>query len=506
MVSNFLANKFKIDSMTAFAVSSLLIGYVNKETIDFRLGTMAIVVAIFVWIGYAYIYPYLCKKKSQMSNHTSLNVYGFQWLATIVDYMKHNPKFFQVTAYQCGSDGPYPSVNNLTIPAIDCVTEINDTKFNVRGTLIPRVWKKQINKDNIQEDVYIELKTNDSSALEYFNLISKELEVKRAGNNRLTCTYLRVDKSTNGNYQNNESLIYDGVKDSDQERYDKYMKSFFSSAKTNIWNFVSHVHFHPEFFYSKGQMPCVNYLFYGPPGTGKSNLAYRLAIATGRHLVNLNLLDFIYSKAHVFQLLMNPYVSGRGRRARECIILMEEFDNTLRELVEREKRSRSVKKFFRAPAYFPGSESESSDSESSESESGSEKKKKSEKEPMIKAGDSSTLCLGDLLEILQGAVPIDGLIVIATTNNYKYIRETLPALVRPGRLTPVLIDYLDWETLQELAVYYFGERLEMEEIKIKYPTSGLVELAISCTFEKNPKEQFEKRLRELARISDTSSD
>jgi hypothetical protein len=103
---------------------------------------------------------------------------------------------------------------------------------------------------------------------------------------------------------------------------------------------------------------------------------------------------------------------------------------------------------------------------------------------------SDVLRLSDLLELFQGPVPIKDRMIIATTNNYQNIKDTLPALFRAGRLTPLRFDNLDWQSFCELCQYYF-KALPTEEFDITMCTSGIIELV-----EKYPNpEDFEEFIR-----------
>lgn len=85
------------------------------------------------------------------------------------------------------------------------------------------------------------------------------------------------------------------------------------------------------------------------------------------------------------------------------------------------------------------------------------------------------------MELFQGAVPNTGGIIIATTNHYDKIKDALPALFRPGRLTPVLFDNLNWETLQSLTQFYFQTQLTCKPVdRVAVSTSQIVELAVKC--------------------------
>ena len=46
---------------------------------------------------------------------------------------------------------------------------------------------------------------------------------------------------------------------------------------------------HPEKFIVLGIDPPKGVLLYGPPGTGKSSFAYRIAKATNRHIISIDI-------------------------------------------------------------------------------------------------------------------------------------------------------------------------------------------------------------------------
>lgn len=49
---------------------------------------------------------------------------------------------------------------------------------------------------------------------------------------------------------------------------------------------------------------------------------------------------------------------------------------------------------------------------------------------------------------------------------FQIIKETIPELIRPGRLTPVKFDYLDNATLNEICQFYFKQNwVDKTEIK-----------------------------------------
>lgn len=135
------------------------------------------------------------------------------------------------------------------------------------------------------------------------------------------------------------------------------------------------------------------------------------------------------------------------------------------------------------------------------------KKKKSKKKGAEKGLNYSipdNISLQDLLEVLQGPVPVEQRIIIATTNDYEGIKDLCPALFRSGRLTPILFDNPSRQIIKEITEYYFKKELDITiPEKINAPTSEIIDLCLkSHTFD-NPYEFFTMNLKKI--ISSTSS-
>ena len=104
---------------------------------------------------------------------------------------------------------------------------------------------------------------------------------------------------------------------------------------------------------------------------------------------------------------------------------------------------------------------------------------------------SDEFCLKDLLSILQGPIPTEGRIIIATTNDFEGIQELCPELVRSGRMTPVLFDNIDNITFNEICNYYFQTNSTYNfEGKMKIPTSEVMELCLKCKINEESFESF----------------
>lgn len=110
---------------------------------------------------------------------------------------------------------------------------------------------------------------------------------------------------------------------------------------------------------------------------------------------------------------------------------------------------------------------------------------------------SNILRLSDLLELFQSPIPVKNRIIIATTNNFQRIKKAMPALFRAGRMTPIHFDNLNWDSLNELCMYYFQRAITTEPRCINIPTSQIIELAIKHVLTKKTFEEFEKELLSL---------
>ena len=262
-----------------------------------------------------------------------------------------------------------------------------------------------------------------------------------------------------------------------EEGYKKYLASYFSPIKNEIWKRVEKIHYNPQSIIDAGQIPNFNILAYGPPGSGKSTFAYRLAMTLNRHLISIDLSTCCDLPLHVvYSLFCQPYYGNRfnSTEPKKCIIILEEFDRAIFTLNQKQKKRDMM---FCLP-WMNNQKVEKENEKAEEKEEG-----------RIKNFD-----LGDLLELLQGPIPNSGGIIVATTNHYEKIKEILPALFRPGRLTPIKFDYLNWDSLQELSLFYFQKELTIPKIDcINIPTSKLIDLAMNNDFE-----TFQKELKILS--------
>ena len=104
-----------------------------------------------------------------------------------------------------------------------------------------------------------------------------------------------------------------------------------------------------------------------------------------------------------------------------------------------------------------------------------------------------------MLDLFQGAVPRDGFICVATTNNIKTINKLSPALTRPGRLTPIEFGYPNKKIIQEISNHFYNRDLDIElPEELKKPQSQIIEIVTKSKLDPQKGfEYFKKNMQEL---------
>ncbi len=268
-----------------------------------------------------------------------------------------------------------------------------------------------------------------------------------------------------------------------------------------------------------------NLILYGPPGTGKSGLIRMAALYLERHIISIDLKSMTKEKA--YQIFATPYINDSGSyRSKDVIIVLEEFDDSINYLYQKEKYRNAEKddmrfknKLNKITLFDKFDKTEDKEKENNckddkdgdgdgdgddmESDDDSNmsnmptisrfnKKNKFNKNKFgsilssskyFKYKDDKNIELKDLLALFQSCIPREGQIIIATTNHFESMYKKIPELFRPGRLTPFKVDFLNKETITELVKYYFDKESKDPEIDLDLPenhtipTSFLIEMA-----------------------------
>lgn len=224
--------------------------------------------------------------------------------------------------------------------------------------------------------------------------------------------------------------------------------SYFHPRRAEILMMIISVQFNKELLLSKSLSTSIGILAHGPPGCGKSLLGFKIARALKRMPISVDL-SAVDDMAAAYRLLYRFHIETANLDASDVVVLMDEFDEVVTRLDEREKELSSV------------SVSEPSST------------KNINKQP-------NRLTINGLLKLLQGPLPHDGSIKVATTNKFDEILNIREAIVRPGRLTPLLCTYPDKVVVDQMSNHFFGVPFDEDIPHLEgTPTSALTAMASS---------------------------
>lgn len=452
---------------------------------------------------------YYILKKFILNEYITIEICDQQSIDDFINYVQLNPDYYDIIVSMSYGDlnklgdlalyntkeknkSLWFSVKKDSIKKIfkkDTKIEFDDKFLNIKGYFTLKEKKKvaKNSKQDITREVFLKyievniIKTNQlKSPKKIFNKIIKYLDNDRY--RKTTLNYIKI-LTIDEDCMNHVVPFYTGKVKPLEEQETTFIKSLFHPLRDKLWALIKTSCVNPEFYQAKGQAGRVSLLLYGPPGTGKSTFAYRIAMCLYRHIISIDLRDCDRNK--LYQILQDPnktYCSSY----KDVVYLFEEFDISITELHKREKireeKSENYKNFmldFYNKEIFNISHTNKENVLKSLSEL---KKMKPTKE----------FSLRDLLEIFQGPVPFEGMIMIASTNKYDEIKSLCPELFRPGRMTPVHFGYIDKDTLQDISKYYFNAKVRgyIPE-RITIPTSQIIELAFESLHGRNTKEAFE---------------
>lgn len=474
--------------------------YINISYILYLSYICAFILIIaLVYYGYMYGYDYYDNYYDK-NNYVRIQISENEDIQIFTNYVELNSQFYglktdinlgeykslldlELYKLQDNSRMKYIREMNKMRIASNIKVKFNDKLLDEKGFFIWRTYTKSIqstvqktpNADatSTQRDAfidYLELYLEKPIKNNTIDIVKKIKEyVKNANNDHIKLNYIKIIKSSeddDDNEYNHVVNFFEGKKISFELNEKIHIDTLFHPEKDRLWSIIKNSILHPEFYKTKGQTARVSLLLYGPPGCGKSSFAYRIAMCLYRQIISLDLRDC--TRYSVYQILQKPNES-LVKSYKDALYLFEEFDISIKELDRKSKsaESLSTKCGDILKEYYDNIFDEKT------------KKKyiniKKEKENRI-------FTIRDLLEIFQGPIPFEGMIIMANTNKYDEIKEICPELFRPGRLTPVYFGYIDESTLQDISMYYFNRKLSgYIPHQIKIPTSQIIEIALESS-------------------------
>jgi hypothetical protein len=491
LVSQFAVNKFKLDMnysmiismMVSSALISADISMITRQVTSTRI-SFAIFLAALVYVSKIVYDKYNRPAVISGTKYKCVKIYRNDECGLVRYMMKTHPEFYDRDYDMEIANPKYETQGRYYIPEIDTKVNFNDKKFGVKGFIRYESSEVQnVDRDGNKKEgsqpvrcmaVYLE-KSCPLQGDEYMAKIQKYRDEVECSSDHMRLWSVKVMARTSGGDSerrrddyNHYVEMYQGSRKNHEERRKKWFGSFFSPHKDRLWDYLSNIHYKPEVFHRFGQGARCNLLLHGPPGTGKSTFVYRLAMSLGRHIISIDLTALGDDRTKIYQVVQSPRVKEYTMTPNKYIVLLEEFDIAVTHLKEKNKRPD-----FSSMWKMYGSHKTDVESESDETK----------EPPTLYSRSTREFELEDLLEILQGPVPLEGSIIIATTNKYEEIKDICPALFRPGRLTPVEFGYLDWASLQEMSRHYFGKDLTFGPIdEITICSSEIVEIAMAASF------------------------
>lgn len=473
---SFLMKKFNFETVYYGMLYTVVLYLVNNFNInDYRFEFNAmyiiylIIIAIIAMMVKTILYFFDYKDKNK---YLTVNIYRDIHIKTFINYVKANPKYYEHIV-----DVNYGNLNaklqmQLNPPTdahvrdtLLCLSseksqELNkpihfkDPHLNIEGYYEWKCCDKQQYDDSTKVTRnanvnYIVLKIVKKDTLDTDDLFEK-MENFFEKDDSISLYYTKILYNGTDNV-NHRVRFYFGEKKPLEILEELYIKSFFHQEKDRLYKTIKTVCLNPEYYTSLGQTPRISLLLHGNGGTGKSSLIYRMAQCFQRHIISLDLRNL--SKYEAYKVIQTP----NGEDYKKYILLFEEFDISIKELYIREEKENKMTNYDTLIHQVHSDQFEN---------------------VQVKDNKNNQLKLRDLLEIFQGPIPFDQMIIMATTNKYEEIKEMCPELFRPGRLTPVHFDYINKETLQEISMFYFKRKLDcyIPDV-LSIPTSQIIELA-----------------------------
>jgi len=553
LLTSIIIKKYKLESSFYGMIYGLFIASVNIITNNYIDVFDKLKISVGNYSKYTYTFYvicgivllyYICVFIHQYieNNKISIVLYDINEITKFQNYMKLFPEIIKTPHGMTGGnidliinnmslEKRYEeslecrSIKKLHVPTTYKKIYFDDSNLKIKGYIL---WKSM----SRELDVIVDKNTTKIQTSYYYPTITIERNYGDIITNGINYV-ATIDKIYVNTSQKKKRIIYfkkiffdDKTKDNGDytvkidkstlkktiDEYEKeHINSFFSPNKMQIWERVKILQTEPEFFAKYSQVPRASYILYGPPGTGKSSFITKLAISLGRHIVNIDLREY-KKRSDIYNAFKRQNINGYWKYQNEIIFLLDEFDLVIEELEKKENYKREKFKYRIQNSWnisdIFGMTEKQKDINKDDVKKDDVKKDDAKKDDVKKDedtyyDDNQEFTIKDLVELFQGSIPSNGLIMFAITNDFEKIYEKCPKLFRDGRMTPIKFDNLDLITLQELSIHYFEQPLDVYfEGVINHPTSKIIELALDCKIAtKNTKDSgfkmFESEMQKL---------
>lgn len=438
-----------------------------------------------------------------------------KYIMAIYKYISLNPFMFNTNV-----DSKYIIyVEDNMVPLYNKKLYFNDFQHGVKGFITTKYSLKQENNQSVHDylmHIHIDKDSkcfsDSTQRVDYINMILQYLENDAKYGSRVKLYYYKILHNR---------LIRTTYYDADIETWKNDVQllqdTFFSEHKDMLFNVINHKISGTNIVEAQAWNNLLLHSKQG--GLGKSSVINRVATMLKKNVISVDISQYVNRKNDLYSLFHGqkfklPFGGNVEYDIANYIIVLEEFDHAIVKLARVDRLSKikhelTTKNIERKQADIQNAANELlQEDEALPVQGGPDtmettvasqiqsiyapkvNKKFSnnmsslnrELHEMLHGGndesDKNVVYIGDLLELFQGPIHIVGRMIIATTNNFESIKEALPMLVRPGRLTPLKFDYLTWAIFEDLVRFYLDEMPIVEPFQITIPTSQIVELAI----------------------------
>lgn len=437
------------------------------------------------------------------SQYVSIKLYKSDIIQVFVEYVKINKEFFELAndtdigdsdlickfANGIGKSSQldYTEMNSI-MQAKNTNIYFDDKNLNIKGYYSWKIYEHIVRENDKSctlnlKYIDINIKTDNANNIYPEGIIESISEyVNNKNKDQISLGYIKLLNEG----QTHDVTFYSGKREPLEILENKYIKTLFHQERDRLWEIIKNNIINPDFYTNRGQHGRISFLFHGPPGTGKSTFAYRIAMCLHRHIISLDLRT--HTKAIIYQILQKPYIR-RCKSYKDVIYLFEEFDISIKELYQKQNASLVQETDYQNKIKYINFDKYDK----------SEFDMKDKYDQYI-TNIRSQFSLRDLLEIFQGPIPFESMILLASTNKYDEINNMCPELFRPGRMTPIHFGYIDKNTIQDICKFYFNKKITYRlPDQITIPTSQIIDLALEALTLSNNKafKYFSDKLEKL---------
>lgn len=307
----------------------------------------------------------------------------------------------------------------------------------------------------LSDDVFMDIKYLEeagNSAVQYIILKSNKKTTREIQKFYET---IKEKYDTESYKKNGKVFVYNGEMRDDQDfrefSLDKYQTfdNLFFKGKLKLMKELDKLS-DPEFYLKHGIKRKICLLITGKPGCGKTAISSAITKYLGRNMVNIPI-SRIESNREIEDILYQRDILGTVYEMDKLTFLFDEIDSI-------ESKNMLKKKINH----------DDTDSELSHQEKRSDKTiiisdDKGLNNYGINNKDHDKFNTGIFLNLLDGNIDQENMVIIATANN---INNIDPALYREGRLTHIEMEYSGRDEISEMITYYNKLTLTPEQIQL----------------------------------------